>query len=109
MENKTNISELIDYLYGDLTQLEKEAFEEKLLSNPELRKELEELSDARKGLSSIGDREVMDPFVFQAGYSNSVWNKTVNRPRFMIIRYFVAIAASFTLFFLAGHLTKTTI
>lgn len=109
MENKTNISELIDYLYGDLTQMEKEAFEEKLRSNPELRKELDELSTARKGLSAIGDREVMDPFVFQAGYGNSVWNKTVNRPGFIIVRYFVAIAASLALFFLAGYITRTTI
>ncbi|HLF34742.1 MAG TPA: hypothetical protein VI583_10905 [Cyclobacteriaceae bacterium] len=109
MENKINISELIDYLYGDLTQLEKEAFEEKLRSNPDLRKEFEELSAARKGLSSMEDREIMDPFVFQAGYKNSLVNKTINRPRYMAARYMVAIAASLAIFFLAGYLTRATI
>jgi hypothetical protein len=109
MENKNNISELIDYLYGDLTQLEKEAFEEKLRTNPDLRKEFEELSAARKGLSSMEDREVMDPFVFQAGYKNSLVNKTINRPRYLAARYMVAIAASLAIFFLAGYLTRATI
>ena len=110
MENNiNNISALIDYLYGDMTQKEKEAFEQKLKNDPVLQKDLNDLKAARKGLSAMGDQEVMDPFVFQAGYASSVWNKTVNRPRYLALKYMVAIAASLAVFFIIGYLTKATL
>jgi hypothetical protein len=109
MENNNNIPSLIDYLYGDLTQKEKEAFEQKLLDNPELKKEYDNLLSARKGLSSLGDQEVMDPFLFQAGFQRSLWNKSINRPRQTILRYGIAIAASLTVFFFIGYFTRATL
>jgi len=109
MENNNHINLLINYLYGDLSQKEKEAFEQKLKENPDLKKEYDDLLAARKGLSSLRDQEVMDPFVFQAGFQNSIWNKTINRPRFTVLKYGIAIAASLAIFFLIGYFTKATI
>ncbi len=109
MENKDNITRLIDYLYGNLTQKEKDAFEEKLKADPELRKELDDLLIARKGLGSLGDQEVMDPYVFQAGQNRSLWNNPVNRPVSIALRYVVAIAASLFIFLSIGYFTRASV
>ena len=109
MENKNNITALIDYLYGNLSQKEKEAFEETLKNDPELRKEVEELKTARKGLASLGDHEIMDPYIFQAGNGNRFWNKPQGRPLTAVLKYSTAIAASIILLFLAGFTTKATL
>jgi len=109
MENKNNITALIDYLYGNLSQKEKEAFEENLKNDPALRKEVEELKTARKGLASLGDHEIMDPYIFQAGNGNRFWNKPQGRPLTAVLKYSTAIAASVIILFLAGFTTKATL
>lgn len=44
---------LIDYLYGEMTSAEKQAFEQKLQQNPALQKDLEALQESRIFLADL--------------------------------------------------------
>jgi predicted transcriptional regulator len=48
---------LIDYLNGEMDELEKSAFEQELVQNPALQRELEELQDSRDFLAELPDIE----------------------------------------------------
>ncbi len=109
MENKDNITRLIDYIYGNLTQNEKEAFEEKLKADPVLKKEMDDLLIARKGLASLGEEEVMDPYVFETGLNRSMWNNHAGKPVTLALKYIAAIAASLFIILSVGYFTKAGI
>lgn len=48
-------TKLIDYLYGEMTPIEKQLFEEELANNPELQKELSALQGSRDFLADLSD------------------------------------------------------
>lgn len=61
MSYKPDESQLLAYLYGELTGEEKSRVEQYLASHPEARKELEALTFVRGALRSLGDKEVIAP------------------------------------------------
>ena len=68
METQDFNKELLDYIYGEMTGSDRGAFEEKLKNDPGLQAELDELTEVRKALDNLKDKEVMEPF--------STWGKT---------------------------------
>ena len=67
---------LIDYLYGEMTAAEKQAFEQELAQNPSLQKELEALQESRAFLSELP--EVQPPATMVELKPNpSKWRKWI--------------------------------
>jgi hypothetical protein len=109
MENNQSVTRIIEYLYGELTQKEKEAFEEEVKNNAELRREVESLLEMKNGLSRLRDQEIMEPFLFQAHLGKSFWQKSRPRPLGVTLRYVAVVAASLLLLLVAGFLTRASL
>ena len=104
MSYKPNEATLMAYLYDELSDEERRRVESYLAENEQVRKELEELGDARCILSGLKDKEVEVPsFVFNE--PSKVVVSTVNSHGFFWKRS-LAIAASVSFILLAGYLTQ---
>ena len=101
--------DLITYLYDEMSMEERQQFEIAMENNPELKREFEELKGIRKGLASIHDKEVMEPFFLWGKNGLSSWTAIFKRRNLLIFKPFIAVAASLVLVLLAGYLTNFSI
>lgn len=109
METQDFNTELMDYLYGEMSAEEKKKFEVRLAGDQELQEEYRTLSAVRAELDILGDKEVMEPF--------STWGKTkggqltgpLGKRRFIVFRPVAAVAAALLLFMLLGYVTKFSV
>jgi len=108
MESQDFNKELIEYLYGEMTDAEKKTFEEKLSNDPVMQKELEELKQMRSDLTSLEEKEVMEPFSIWA-HNKSNWLKGAKRRRSVVLTPITAIAASLVLVMLVGYVTNFSV
>lgn len=99
MKWKPEETDIIDYLYGSMANDKKEKFEQYLESDPELKKEIDELRLTQKVLPSFQDEEVIPP-VPLAGIE-SVKSRSLRG-----WLYPVSIAASVAVILLTGYLTN---
>ncbi|MFY0627302.1 MAG: hypothetical protein JXR07_13460 [Reichenbachiella sp.] len=105
MENKLEDSRIIDYLYGEMSDEEKLAFEKELKSNEGLKKKLESVSGVSEILGRLEDKEVVPPsFVFgnDKGSIESFWQSNP-------FRWVSSIAAGLTILLIAGSLLRFNI
>lgn len=101
--------ELITYLYDEMSMEERQQFEMAMENNPELKREFEELKDIRKGLASIHDKEVMEPFFLWGKNGLSSWATLFKRRNLLMFKPIIAVAASLVLVLLVGYLTNFSI
>lgn len=101
MKYKPEETTLISYLYGELSVEEQAKVEEYLSGNEEARKELEEMKSTLSIMGQLKDNEVDIP-TFTFDHSS----KVVVGNSFTVWRRYIAIAASITLLFLVGYLTR---
>lgn len=101
--------ELITYLYDEMSIEERQQFEMAMENNPELKREFEELKDIRKGLASIHDKEVMEPFFLWGKNGLSSWATLFKRRNLLMFKPIIAVAASLVLVLLVGYLTNFSI
>ena len=99
---------MIAYIYGEMTSEEKKEFENILELNPELKKDLDELSKMKEGLSGLQDKEIMEPFYMWKNKAGGVLNKIIN-PRYTSLRYVAAIAASLVILVLVSYMFNMNI
>ena len=79
MENKLTEPEIIDYLYGNLSQAEENRIEGILQEDATLRAEVEDLRQLMGLIGQVEDKEVIPPaFVIDAndGEAVSFWDAT---------------------------------
>ncbi len=102
MEASKRQLEIIDYLYGEMTAVQKAEFEQRMARDEELRKEVESLSGVRASLQESGEARDKDfaPPVTPILYLNR--NDRWLRP-------WMAVAASVVLLFVVGYLTGFSI
>ena len=109
MENQEFNPELMDYLYGEMTADERKAFEHKLESDTELKKEFDDLNSVRNSLDELTDKEVMEPF--------STWGKAkstgllgvFSKRNLIVFRPVTAVAASLLILMLVGYVTNFSV
>jgi hypothetical protein len=99
MKWKPEEADIIDYLYGTMSNEKRTKFEIYLNDNPELQKEINELRQTQKVLPSFQDEEVIPPIPFPGTI-----NKGIHRGQKWL--YPVSIAASIALILLTGYLTN---
>jgi len=107
METRNNEELMMGYLYDELTSDEKINFEERLAANPKLLLELNELKGTRKQIA-LKDEELVDPFMFSASGSGSVWMAA----RIIgtgILKPAMGLAASIALVILLGYFTDLSL
>jgi len=104
MKNQDLNIELISYLYGDMSEQERVAFEQKMVQNPELKEEFEELNNVRNELPELKDMEVMSPS-FSTVAEKIARKSDETRWLNYFIKPVLAVAASLTLLFITGYLT----
>jgi len=109
MENQEFNRELLDYLYGELNSVQKKEFEKKLGEDKALQKEYEELVAVRKDLSTLEDKEVMEPFSTWGKSRNRQWFQTSPRRKQIVFRPITAVAASVIILFLLGFFTDLSV
>jgi len=101
--------ELITYLYDEMSSEDRQRFEKVIESDPELRKEFEDLRDMRKGLSHIGEKEVMEPFFLWDKHNVAPWTTFIRKRSLLMFKPFIAVAASLSIFLLIGYFTNFSI
>ncbi len=103
MKGKDFQSELIDYLYGEMSEEDRLDFEQKMDQHPELKVEYEALKKVRSELSGMADTEatVSHPSFLSTG---RLTPKETSRES-VIFRSILAVAASITLLMLIGFIT----
>jgi hypothetical protein len=104
METRTDKELLMEYLYDELSTEERDAFEVRLAGDAGLRKELSDLRNIRLQIE-LDDEEVVDPFVFSSGGSNSVWltSRIIGNA---VLKPLIGLAAGICLIITLGYLTK---
>lgn len=101
--------ELITYLYDEMSSEDRQKFEKVIESDPELRKEFEDLRDIRKGLSQIGEKEVMEPFFLWDKHSVAPWTNILRKRSLLMFKPFIAVAASLSMILIIGYFTNFSI
>ena len=94
MSYKPEKHELIDFLYGEVSQEQRARIEAYLEENPEAKKELKELQDVRTIMGAFPDQEVIEPVVM-LGSGSSAWDGW---------KKYIAVAASITALLLTAVL-----
>lgn len=107
MESQGFSKGIIDFLYGEMTESEKKDFENRLATDVELRKELEDFQKIRHELGTLEDKEVMEPFSTWAQKSSG-WFKGPKHRR-MVLTPVTAIAASLILLMFVGYVTNFSV
>jgi murein L,D-transpeptidase YcbB/YkuD len=105
MKNQVFNEELISYLYGDMSAEKCEAFEQKMKESPELQKEYEALSEVRKELAGLEERDIVAP-MFSESQEKTMINPVRNTWSHYIMKPIFEVAASLTLLLVAGYLTN---
>jgi hypothetical protein len=100
---------LIAYLYDEMSSEERIRFEKEMETEPDLKNEFLELKQVRKGLSSLEDKEVMEPFFLWGRNGISGWSNPFKRRSLILFRPIVAVAASIVILMLIGYLTNFSI
>jgi LEA14-like dessication related protein len=108
METQDYSSDLMDYLYGEMTIAQKKEFEAKMASDEKLRKEYQELKEVREGLAMLDDKQVMEPFGIWRSAPSGWMGSRRSRSR-IILRPLATIAAAFVILMVVGYLTDFTI
>lgn len=107
MNYKPDESTLIDYLYEELSQQEREQVHQYLEQNPGVKKELEELKEVRTIMGKLPDNEVAEPtFIFDR---NEVVVVKRNILESSFFKTMASIAASIVLVILTGYFTNAHI
>lgn len=105
MEQDKIKRDLIAYLYGEMPEEERDAFETYLKDDAQLMKEYEELEGVHKALGQIHDKEVVNP-EGALGALDSWVEKAVNDRRHSNgFRWYMAVAASILVFMMVGFFT----
>ncbi|NJN42880.1 MAG: hypothetical protein HC811_12270 [Flammeovirgaceae bacterium] len=91
MKYKPTESDLISYLYGELSQSEMEKVEKYLLENPDAKNAFMKQADVRKILQEVEEKEVIAPPILLERNSQVVFWKTTS------FKTVLSIAASFML------------
>jgi hypothetical protein len=105
MENQDFNKELLDYLYNEMTEGEKAAFEKRLAEEPALMSEYKALKGIRDQLGQLSDKEVVEPI--------SVWESSDKKKRPVSkqinLRPLISIAATLLIIMVLGYLTDFSI
>jgi len=101
--------DLIAYLYGEMSTEERIRFEKEMEADPELKNEFLELKQVRKGLSTLEDKEVMEPFFLWGRNGVNGWSNPFKRRSLILFKPFIAVAASIVILMLVGYLTNFSI
>ena len=104
MSWKPSESEIIDYLYGDLSPEMNKRFDEYLIKNSEFAKEVNELRLTQAVLPGLPDEEVIPPLPIRG---TTTLNSGVKSDRKW--RYPISIAASIAAILVVGYLTQFSI
>lgn len=104
METQDYSSDLMDYLYGEMTIAQKKEFEAKMEADPNLRKEFEELKAVREELSNLDDKQVMEPFGIWNAAPRGWMGQRKSQGR-IILRPLATIAAAIAFLLVVGYLT----
>lgn len=111
MKNKPDHTQLMGYLYGELTGEEKAHFEALLAASPELAEELRETRHLLDCLHHLPDVEAPPPPVFlksEATAQQAAEHRTVHRQGISrLTQAVLAVAAGLSLLLVAGALTHT--
>ena len=105
MKNQDFNDELISYLYGEMPEEERLAFEQKMEQNPVLKEEFEALSNVRKEIAGLEDRDIVAPW-FSGKPEGDVIQPMGISWFHSIIKPVMAVAASLTLLLVTGFLTN---
>lgn len=106
MEAEEKRIKLMEYLYGEMSTEKRLAFEKELETDPELKKEMNELKQIRSGLSWLEDKEVMEPFFLSGRPRSNGWTRPFGRRAFIMFKPYVAIAAMLILVLIVGYLVN---
>ncbi len=106
MSYKPNESDLIAYLYGELSNDQKRLVEDYLANSSEAREELEQLKETRLMLGKLSDKEVIEPVI---EFEQSTPHRLVIKAERRILRPLLAIAATIILLMVVGYATNTTV
>ncbi|MCH8232882.1 MAG: hypothetical protein IIB82_09615 [Bacteroidetes bacterium] len=104
MDSKLLYEELMAYLYGEMSAGEKKQFEQRLLENPELAGEMKEMSQIKKVVGQVKDKEVIDPFFFGAKGTGTAW-QTARIIGNSILKPAIGLAAGISLIIILGYFT----
>lgn len=104
METQDNSSDLMDYLYGEMTIAQKKEFEAKMEADPNIRKEFEELKTVREELAMLDDKQVMEPFGDRNPSDRRWMGKRISRSS-IILRPLITIAAAIAFLLVVGYMT----
>ena len=104
MSWKPSETDIIDYLYGEITPEQKDEFEKYLSANPEFSRELDEIRETLGLLPVVPDEEVIPPVPIPGITSHR--NSSVAGRKWL---YPVSIAASIAFLLLVGYLTNFSI
>lgn len=109
METQDFNQELMDYLYDEMTSVERREFEQKLSENPALQQEYEALSSVRQELDKLNDKEVMEPFKAMGRSRSTSWYGSSGLRKVLVFRPVTAVAASLVFLMILGYLTNFSI
>lgn len=99
----------MDYIYEEMSTEQRLEFEKELESNKELKRELEDFTSVRKGLSYLEDKEVMEPFFLWNKNRRAAWTSPFQRRGLILFKPVVAVAAMIIAVLLIGYLTNFTV
>ena len=94
--------QLIDFVYGALPEAERIKVEQAVKQNPDLKAEIEGLSQSRVFLGNLEDEEVLEPERF-------IWELTKRQQKQRSLWPLVAVAASLSLLFLIAYATNFSV
>ncbi|WP_340153221.1 hypothetical protein [uncultured Marivirga sp.] len=92
-------AKMMDYLYDEMSSIEKEAFEKELAQNHELKEELKAFQSGKNVLGNWEDEKVSAPPFF------NVQKSTEKQHGQTALKWFLSIAASLLLLMIAGKFT----
>ena len=106
MENQDFNHELLDYLYGEMSEQERKEFERKLQVDSKLQEEYKELAAIRDDLGKLKDKEIMEPFSAWGRPRTTQWWAGSHRRKIIVFRPVTAVAASLVILFMVGYFTN---
>ncbi|MCB0496738.1 MAG: hypothetical protein KDC79_11435 [Cyclobacteriaceae bacterium] len=91
--------QLIDFVYGTLSEAERIQLEQAMKQNPDLKAEIEALNQSRSFLGNLEDQEVLEPERF-------MWELTQRQQKNRSFWPVIAVAASLSLLLIVAYATK---
>ncbi|MCF6352860.1 MAG: hypothetical protein L3J06_07605 [Cyclobacteriaceae bacterium] len=102
MSFKPTNEQLIDYVYGNLSEAERLQIEQAIKENTSVRAEVEALNGSRSFLHNLEDEEVLEP-------ERLIWELTAKQKKARLIWPILAVAASLILLLVVGYATQIRI